>query len=95
MKKLEPDSAIFYAFHDAGVSSETALRRAGYKVTNPRSVINQKYKLLQRREGEPNTSVRPAVAALDPTRRAIWDALTKKAQDWIFPDGRIYAENET
>jgi hypothetical protein len=35
MKKLEPDSAIFYALHDAGVSSETALRRSGHKVTNP------------------------------------------------------------
>jgi hypothetical protein len=50
MKKLEPDPAIFYALHDAGVFSETALRRAGYKVTNPRSVVNQKYKLPLRRE---------------------------------------------
>jgi hypothetical protein len=37
----------------------------------------------------------PRSRGLDPTRRAIWDALTKKTQDWVFPDGRTYSENET
>ncbi|HEY3038057.1 MAG TPA: hypothetical protein VGJ66_04930 [Pyrinomonadaceae bacterium] len=58
MKKLEPDSARFYALHDGGVSSETALRLSGYKVTNPRSVIDQK--LFLRRE-----AARPISAAGD------------------------------
>jgi hypothetical protein len=86
-RKQEPSADIFYALHDAGVSSETALRRAGYKVKNARAVISMKHKLLRRRESTTTTgysSDHPAVIALTPALRARWDSLAPSIRAWYL-----------
>jgi hypothetical protein len=87
-KSKKPDQAVALALLKAGHSAAKAMKIAGYRFATNNGATSKASKLLKAAAAlnAPSPSSHPAVAALDPTRRAIFDRLAPQVQAWLLND---------